>query len=225
MTTLDPHDFKQDSLLVPVGTILETIETALTLAQAAALAGSVAAPPLAAAIPPLQSIKTAIGKITGFASALGVALDIPYDDFLDPDVKRWTNVAFADNYYQTKGSGAVTYTAGPLSPLSPGSLTATPNGASIDTANINRALDGLAGFTQDDFKGEIPLVVLGLPGTFSFDLGLFIRGRAAVPTGSGRWRDRPHHGRPAIVPLQRPALVLERARYRTGERHQWQPLG
>ncbi|MEI7465873.1 MAG: Ig-like domain-containing protein, partial [Burkholderiales bacterium] len=174
MTTLDPHDFKQEALKVPVGTILGTIETALTLAQAAASAGSVAAPPLAAAIPPLQSIKTAIGRITGLASALGVALDIPYDDFLDPDVKRWTNVSFADNYYQTKGNGAVTYTAGPLSPVSPGSLTATPNGVSIDTANINRALDGLAGFTQDDFKGDIPLRRLGLPipGTLGFELGL-----------------------------------------------------
>ncbi len=179
MTTLDPHDFKQDALKVPIGSILGTIETALTIAQGAATVGSVFAPVLAPVllptIGPLGAFKSAIGTITSIASKLGIALDIPYDDFLDPDVKRWTNVAFLDNYYQTQGNGAISVTpvAGSV-PFSPGSLTATPDGASIDTADINLSLDGVAGFTADDFSGTIPLLGLGitLGPTLSFELGL-----------------------------------------------------
>src|SRR5262249_3129738 len=60
-----------------------------------------------------------------------------YGDFHDPDVQRWNNVGFLDNYYQT--------VADPNS-----HFTFTPNGRAIAGADINRPLDGRSGFTADD---------------------------------------------------------------------------
>ena len=73
---------------------------------------------------------------------------ISYGDFKDPNVIRWGNVSFADNYYQEIGNSI---------------FTATPNGRAIDGADINIPLSGLsgfsnvparAGFTHDDFGIE-----------------------------------------------------------------------
>ena len=100
------------------------------------------------------------------ADTLGVALNIPYGDFKDPNVQIWSNVAFADTYYQT--------------PAAPAGVTATPNGRPLDptpdpdpsnpeaaptfsraqsTADIdlllghNQAQTTMAGFGFEDFGG------------------------------------------------------------------------
>ena len=62
-----------------------------------------------------------------------------FADFHDPDVTRWNNIDFYDNYYQTVAN--------------PTGLTFTPNGRSVDGADIDRQLDGRAGFTSDDRVG------------------------------------------------------------------------
>jgi len=131
MTTLDPHDFVQDSLKVPLETVLNYANVGLGVAAAAS---SLATPGFSAF---LLSLKLWLGRALTVADVFGIALDIPYDDFKDPDVQRWENLGFFDNYYQTvaKASG----------------FTVTPNGRFIPGADISLFMDGLAGFTQDDF--------------------------------------------------------------------------
>jgi hypothetical protein len=85
----------------------------------------------------LASLKLWLGRALTVADVFGVALDIPYDDFKDPDVQRWENLGFFDNYYQTVARAT--------------GLTVTPNGRFIPGADISLFMDGLAGFTQDDF--------------------------------------------------------------------------
>lgn len=64
---------------------------------------------------------------------------IAYAEFLDPNVVRWSNVTFADNYYQTLGAFA------------DNKFTITPNGEFKRDFDVNIQLNGRAGFTQDDF--------------------------------------------------------------------------
>ncbi|MGH7895051.1 MAG: hypothetical protein ACREQL_10295, partial [Candidatus Binatia bacterium] len=168
MTTLDPHDFKQDSLKINLGTLLGHIDTALTVAAGAATFGF---PP---ALPVLLAAKKYLGLITTVADKLGVALDIPYDDFKDPEVKRWANVGFLDNYFQTTAKGTISI--GPvIGPTLSANVTLTPNGRSITGADIDYFLGGpptgtgQAGFTQDDYRLNVPIgPLLG----FSADFGL-----------------------------------------------------
>ena len=171
MTTLDPHDFKQDSLKVPLGTMISGVQAAAALGIAAAAIFPVAAP----AIPILTFIEAWLGRLTSVANALGVSLDITYDDFQDPDVMRWNNVGFFDNYYQAVATGNVTLSAPGVGSTTLASLTATPNGRALTGADLEIQLDGAAGFTQDDFRASLPLIsVLGIPvvwGGVDFGLG------------------------------------------------------
>ncbi|MCB2028921.1 MAG: hypothetical protein KDH18_09735, partial [Rhodoferax sp.] len=174
MTTLDPHDFDQKSLDVPLGTALEKVQQLLTLAQAGYVVGGVVAPATAPAaiiaITRLQNIKSKIQWAQEKAALLGIALNIPYGDFKDPDVQIWDNVSFADNYYQTAAYEPTS--AGPI-------VTATPNGRPLDptpsavpgdpsapkiysqgdsAADIDMLLDSIAGFGFEDFSflGGLP---------------------------------------------------------------------
>ena len=91
MTTLDPHDFKQPALDIPAGKLAEAVSEALLVVATKNLP---AAEALNALIKPFLSV--AIGAVD--------ASTIAYAEFLDPNVVRWSNVTFADNYYQTLGA-------------------------------------------------------------------------------------------------------------------------
>ena len=78
MTTLDPHDQDQPSLNVPLGTILGAL----------------------GAVPGLEGAATIAGALV---NAAGINT-IHYGNFDDPNVTRWSNVTFADNYYQDVAS-------------------------------------------------------------------------------------------------------------------------
>jgi hypothetical protein len=133
MTTLDPHDFNQPALNVPVQTLLNFVKALL---YGGAAGAGFAANPLAAE--QLISWAQTIEKAQSIAKALSIQLEpIAFGDFLDPDVQVWQNVIFADNYYQTSAS--------------PGGFTATPNGRSLPQADIDRSLTDVAGFGVDDF--------------------------------------------------------------------------
>ncbi|MCU0915393.1 MAG: tandem-95 repeat protein [Planctomycetes bacterium] len=133
MTTLDPHDMEQKSLNVPLGGALTTVSNALyALAVAATATGNVAAAAT------LGAWANRLSSIVSTAEKLGIAISpIPYGDFKDPDVKVWSNIAFADNYYQTAA-------------LMNTGMTFTPNGRELQGADLNRLLNFVAGFRQDD---------------------------------------------------------------------------
>jgi hypothetical protein len=82
---------EQKSLDVPLGKLLDAVSTGLTIASGASV---VAAP---YATPFLLNLKGMIETVKTVADVAGIALDIPYADFKDPDVLVWENVDFADN--------------------------------------------------------------------------------------------------------------------------------
>ncbi|MCB1095299.1 MAG: Ig-like domain-containing protein [Verrucomicrobiae bacterium] len=141
MTTLDVHDFVQDSLDVDLSVVVSAINE---LGQKFSTAASQLLPPLLKSISALgdsirdTGAKIVKGVVAKFLSIFGLDT-LHFADFRDSTVQVWDNVAFADNYYQELGD--------------PKSKTFTPNGASLPQADINVKLDGRAGFTQDDFKG------------------------------------------------------------------------
>jgi YD repeat-containing protein len=154
MTTLDPHDFEQKSLDVPIKTILESIKTVAIALQAYPLTAPVA-----------NRVVSFIETGMHIWDAVGVAYDpAPFSDFKDPDVMIWENVGFADNYYQTKAHAS--------------QFTLTPNGRELKVvdlgggdmrggADLNVNLDGRAGFTADDFSTSIISRAFGLGGPHS----------------------------------------------------------
>jgi large repetitive protein len=83
-----------------------------------------------------------------------------YSDFYEPPVTVWSNVTFADNYYQERGNnGLLTVTS------------ATPNGRILPGADVNRKLTDLTGFKHDNGLGNTHTRVLAwYAGTA--DLGL-----------------------------------------------------
>ncbi len=144
MTTLDPHDFQQDSLDVPLEKILEIVGRLGALVLGGAEEGAAAA---AAEESGLAGLLKEALSFKNLVTAFAVPdFKIHFGDFFDPNVQVWDNIAFADNYYQTQAS--------------PTNLTATPNGRAIPGADLNLALDGLAGFTQDDIKSPLLNLVL-----------------------------------------------------------------
>ena len=102
LTSLDPHDNVQSTLDIPLASVLSTFVNALTVARFAAY-GSVATTNPAGifigqAIAKLEDLVDA-GRVV--AARLGIKIDpIQFGDFKDPDVQYWSNVAFADTYYQ-----------------------------------------------------------------------------------------------------------------------------
>ncbi|MEC4889445.1 MAG: hypothetical protein RI101_05235 [Nitrospira sp.] len=145
MTTLDPHDFNQPSLKVDRGTFTKDF----ILLAGGAIVNGLKNPTF---VQP-AAIFDAIFK--------GIPSNIFYDEFYDPDVTRWSNVIFADNYFQEAAKER-------------DALTFTPNGRALSGFEINAALSGIkngtpgrALFTQDDFS-SIPLLSLeGIGGPHS----------------------------------------------------------
>ena len=135
VTMLDPHDFEQASLKVPLATIIGWVGTPF------------------GAIPALGTYLSkffdAVGKYATFTGNK----EVTYDDFKDPDMLNWANVGFLDNYFQE-----VSGRSGALNSLTVNSfLNAyrlfdgfTPNGRRIDGADINLSLTDRPGFTIDD---------------------------------------------------------------------------
>ncbi|MCX7894015.1 MAG: putative Ig domain-containing protein, partial [Burkholderiales bacterium] len=137
MTTLDPHDFAQASLDVPLDKVLSMAKALVTLV-----------PGVGPALGKVVSLVAKFATITGNET-------VQYADFKDPDVQTWANLSFHDNYYQTVAD--------------PEGNPATPNGRSVPTADINLALTGRPGFTEDDLAlGTIDYLL----GTLNLNFGL-----------------------------------------------------
>ena len=132
MTTLDPHDQKQDSLDVQIGVMLDWSKAVLGGLAGGAVTRN----------PVVTGLMFRLAKGVEEAVASGEQIEtISFADFADPNVVVWDQVVtFADNYYQ--------YTA------DPDGLSFTPNGVSIPDAAINFDLTGagIGGFIRDDFE-------------------------------------------------------------------------
>jgi YD repeat-containing protein len=103
MTSLDPHDFNQPSLDIPLQSLMDTTVNALRLAQAVVAAtGLVGNAAALLGLRFLNGLQNVLQRAEQAAAALGIQINpIKYSDFKDPDVTTWSNVVFADNYYQT----------------------------------------------------------------------------------------------------------------------------
>ena len=101
MTSLDPHDFKQDTLKIQLDRVLSNwLLVADLIAKGVTL------------IPGLTGVGVFAQRSIDFVSRIWEKLkrvadifmvsirELPYDDFQDPNVTVWSNVDFADNYYQ-----------------------------------------------------------------------------------------------------------------------------
>jgi DNA/RNA endonuclease G (NUC1) len=120
VTTLDPHDFKQESLDLPV------IRWILTYG--------------------LPLMVTPVGPVlTNAAAWLALTGNdiIHYGNFYDPEVVAWDTESFHDNYWQTNAE------KGPLTTLHivPNF---TPDGRRVPSADLDLELNGRAGFARDD---------------------------------------------------------------------------
>ncbi|MCA9191784.1 MAG: putative Ig domain-containing protein, partial [Planctomycetales bacterium] len=162
MTTLDVHDAPQASLdleVKKVGSILAALNgTSLSPCQ-------IEEPTLKSrlacwATNVLEKIldSRVFASLTNAVAGLVDLQDLHYADFRDPIVQVWSNVEFADNYFQDLGRTTQTF---------------TPNGYSLPAADINLRLhddqaglvvNGRAGFTQDDFVDIESLLNKGLGG-------------------------------------------------------------
>ncbi|MDB5858372.1 MAG: hypothetical protein JWQ76_2061, partial [Ramlibacter sp.] len=161
MTMLDPHDFVQQSLEVPLGDTLETIRNYL---RGASIAGTLISPAIGAALFSMSSVADVAARVVKFA---GLA-KVDFADFKDPNVQVWPNVTFADNYYQTLANQGKAKDYQSDLPASQrlgttggtgGGFTFTPNGRPVVDADINIRLDGRAMFKEDK---AIPLLGIGM---------------------------------------------------------------
>ncbi|MBY0467803.1 MAG: hypothetical protein K2Q07_02370, partial [Burkholderiaceae bacterium] len=184
VTTLDPHDFTQDSLAFP-------LKDALSIVSAA------------------SNLVPYVGKyLSKFVDALAkavhlLALDtLAYNDFKDPTVENWSNISFLDNYYQDVGGDTPpnsSFTSFLIDDvfkrISFSSLLQgfTSNGRAITGADVNLNLNGRPGFQYDD-----PYIGLGSPdartvawyaGTADLQLQLFPGNADLATTPNDRiWR-------------------------------------
>ena len=127
MTTLDPHDFKQDTLKVE---FKKLVESYLKAAKLAGVVISVANPAVGGAIlrgvNAAETLSSALFKLAGLMG-LQIA-EIPWDDFKDPNVQVWSNIDFADNYYQETATETPGTAQSFLEGFGKFTQTTTPNG-------------------------------------------------------------------------------------------------
>lgn len=136
MTTLDPHDIRQDSLNFHLSNALHLI------GQAGELVGNV---PYVGRLGKAIQVLAQTGETA--ASVLGIE-QVRYDDFIDPKIQRWENITFHDNYYQevarpsTQTLTGADLAASAISSFFGGGplVTLTPNGRSIPQADIDLRL-------------------------------------------------------------------------------------
>ena len=123
MTTLDPHDFVQEALDIPVGTIVSYLAAGGTIGG------------LLMASPTLVFAGQVLGHASNFLSVVGWTRSVTRN-FYDPDVRTWANLDFHDNYFQSLG---VT-----------DEFSFTPNGRSLLFSDIHVQLNGRTGFVHDE---------------------------------------------------------------------------
>ncbi|MCB1940525.1 MAG: tandem-95 repeat protein [Candidatus Accumulibacter sp.] len=119
MTSLDVHDFNQPSLDIPVGEYIQLFGSGVSALGA-----------------------TALGTAIQLWGMLPTNAIIPTGNFLDPDVQRWSNIDFAEHYYQILASNTAL-------PVGAG-IVSTPNGRFVPNFDVSINLNGRAGFTTDD---------------------------------------------------------------------------
>lgn len=148
-TTLDPHDFRQDNLSVPLDKFKQFALTLLNKAQNLPIVG----------FPAVQDVAGAIVEATNSILRAFFNVDtVHYGDFLDPVVTVWKNVSFADNYWQKVPHPSqppainITPDGRPLVALTarPDDGIPTYDPALPSPANIDLNLSGRPGFTRDD---------------------------------------------------------------------------
>ena len=137
-TNLDPHDFKQGTLKINVDQI---VGNWLRVLEVGALALTATLPPagrLAQSV--VSKMKQAWEIAKALASLFGLQVkELPFDDFADPNVTIWSNVNFADTYFQETADeniDGILETLGDTFSLLP---TTTPNGTSVPTTKDSGA--------------------------------------------------------------------------------------
>jgi PKD repeat protein len=113
MTLIDPHDFKQGSLNVPIKFLLDGL---------AGLGSFIKSPePLGAAGRALLQLPSSVAKATDNET-------LWYGNFFEPKIQIWDSVDFSDSYFQTV---PVLEECAPLSGQLRGCATITPGGRDI----------------------------------------------------------------------------------------------
>ncbi|MCC6007963.1 MAG: tandem-95 repeat protein, partial [Rhodobacteraceae bacterium] len=177
-TTIDPYDKEQNSLNIPlrsIVTISKSLNDALTAINFVATvvsgaSGNVATATAGAALIIKQrALSRALDRVITVADNLGIKIStIEWGKFNDPEIKRWSNIEFADNYFQTAAKPD-------NSPLGRG-FTLSINGRPLSDFDLNVDLTRYAsGFSDDDFTalGPIPLSIgWGDSGSVSLEMGL-----------------------------------------------------
>ncbi|MDH5668189.1 MAG: putative Ig domain-containing protein [Nitrospira sp.] len=152
-TTLDPHDFNQPSLDLPADVLIKAAGGLVIGGIGGALVGAGEA--FVGYV--LEQIAKSIPIMTSLTDLKFDLQTISYGDFKDPDVQRWENVSFADNYFQQLGNDSLTF---------------TPNGRAIDGFDINVSLSGAAPFSDGLARAGFTKDDLGIPGVAPSIFGL-----------------------------------------------------
>ncbi|WP_301102357.1 hypothetical protein, partial [Propionivibrio sp.] len=144
-TTLDPHDFEQFGLSVPVTGLIGDLTFVLARASSA-LKKLVFFEKLR---PWLDAAGSDLIDVIGLGT-------IPYNNYKDPQITLWSNIGFADNYYQTLG-----YADSPFFTPALWRTSSTYNGRPILGADVNISLNGRAGFVKDQVIKFLPWINWG----------------------------------------------------------------
>ncbi|MHC1770059.1 MAG: putative Ig domain-containing protein [Verrucomicrobiia bacterium] len=180
MTTLDAHDAEQESLNV---TVLKDFFDRIDM-----LSNLLILFPEPTGITKVVGIIGKIANVLDIAEkALGLTLkEMRFGDFIDPDVKVWDIVGFADDYYQqTASEDQWTFTPNgwPVDGAK-ASPTATEDPAGADLiVEFSNESNPMTGFTQDDLK-LVPDWGLGVTG-FINNLTSWIPGASKISNAFG----------------------------------------
>lgn len=172
VTTLDPHDFRQDLLNVPMGEMLQTAQKMIRGAQLFLNLLSTASSLLPGVGPVLEPFVLVGNSLAQYVLKLArnlvlyaqsvidqYGLDrVRFDDFLDPDVQVWEHEDFHDNYWQNRaptgmqGFNLLTFSATPNGrPLTQPLAGDHPDYTSLNTqAQLDLNLNLRPGWTEDD---------------------------------------------------------------------------
>ncbi len=143
VTTIDPTNTPQPQQKFPLGDYLTAASTILAVGSGASfLLGQ---PQVAGALFRASSF---LDKVYNTVTILGFN-SLDYTDFHDPIVTNWKGVGFADNYYQSVTDIKREFSL-------------TPYGSALKTADVNKRLNGLPGFVEDDGDYDLTLAAIGI---------------------------------------------------------------
>ena len=179
VTTLDPHDFDQDSLNLSARNYLDLMKEFSPTFDFLTL------------LSPDETITDIVQTLTDTAS-------IKYGDLDDPQVTTWDNVTFADNYYQQAAGETEQDTDDDLDDLS-----FTVNGRAVAGADIDVRLGGgplanehRSGFFADDKRNLVhQRVKAWYAGTVDTSLNVFPSEKAGRLVETVRRSGRPDRPR------------------------------